>query len=357
MPKTLSFIFRLALFAALLGVLPQAIFAATISEYRENINHLRDDLVQMIYPDEDSTEAENDKYTRTVIKEFPELLPAKDKIEWGKTTVEINNQWVYDALERFEKETKPDTRRLILTELYERLGALENELNRFEKATATDRTKDENKQKLSEILRRAEYQKPEEKPKSLFERIYDKVMDWLGKETPKEAEKPQPAPDLSGFSSFAFVLQMLLYALILGIIGFLIYRFAPFFMKKYRRREKSEKEDRVILGERLSADETAQNLFAEAEKMAMAGNLRGAIRKGYIAFLCELSDKKIIGLSQHKTNRDYLRDVRKRADLHNDLLGLTNNYERHWYGFEAARETDWEEFRNAYRKANGTLMN
>ncbi|MGI8642348.1 MAG: DUF4129 domain-containing protein, partial [Pyrinomonadaceae bacterium] len=137
-------------------------------------------------------------------------------------------------------------------------------------------------------------------------------------------------------------------------IGFLIYRFAPFFANRFRQRVKKEKKDRVILGERLSADETAQNLFNEAEKLALTGNLRGAIRKGYIALLCELSERKIIGLAQHKTNRDYLRDVRQRRELHESMNGLTSNFERHWYGFDKADEKDWEEFRQEYRKAVGS---
>ena len=144
---------------------------------------------------------------------------------------------------------------------------------------------------------------------------------------------------------------MLLYALILGAIGFLLYRFAPFLLERFRSRKMGDKKERVILGERIAADETAHELFAEADRLARGGDLRGAIRKGYVALLCELSDRKVIGLSQHKTNRDYLRDVRKQTELHKNMSGLTNNYERHWYGFEDAREQDWEEFRNGYRKA------
>ena len=83
----------------------------------------------------------------------------------------------------------------------------------------------------------------------------------------------------------------------------------------------------------------------EAERLAREGNLRQAIRKGYIALLCELSDRKLIGLAQHKTNRDYLRDVRRRHALYQNMSGLTDNFERHWYGFEKADEKDWEEFR------------
>ena len=347
------FIHRFLLFVLVILAFPTLAAAAQLPEYRDNIIHLKDDLNRMIYPEEDSADAENLAFEREVFAEFPKLLPAREKVEWQGTTVETNNQWIYDALDRFEREPpKSPKRTAILIEVSERLSALERKINELENATASDRTKDEDKRRLAEILRREEYQKPEEKQQNLIEKIYIKVMEWLAEMFPPRSNAPTVSP-FSGLGSLAFVLQILLYALILGIIGFLIYRFAPFFVSKYRRREKREKKERVILGERLAADETAQNLFDEAERLAREGNLRGAIRKGYIALLCELSDKKIIGLSQHKTNRDYLRDVRKQTALYASMSGLTNNYERHWYGFEAAEESDWEEFRNGYRKAIG----
>jgi hypothetical protein len=237
-----------------------------------------------------------------------------------------------------------------LDEIIERLEALGQKMTELENSSVSNRAKDEDKRKLAEILQREEYQKPEEKQPSLFEKLFDRVMKWLEEMFPR-SNAPVEASDNSGFSSLAFILQMLLYAVILGVIGFLVYRFAPLFANKYRAREKREKKERVVLGERLAANETAQNLFAEAERLAAAGNLRGAIRKGYIAFLCELSDRKIIGLSQHKTNRDYLRDVSKKDELYENMSGLTNNYERHWYGFDDAEEKDWEEFKGRYKRA------
>ena len=174
------------------------------------------------------------------------------------------------------------------------------------------------------------------------------MTEWAAKIFPHSGISPS---NTDAFQSLSFVLQMLVYALILGVIGFLIYRFAPFFISRFRSREASEKKERVILGERLADNQTSQNLFDEAENLARQGNLRGAIRKGYIALLCELSERKIIGLSKHKTNRDYLRDVRKQTELYRSISGLTLNYERHWYGFEEARETDWESFKSDYQKA------
>jgi hypothetical protein len=161
---------------------------------------------------------------------------------------------------------------------------------------------------------------------------------------------PEPT-ETSSFQGLPFFLQILIYGAVIALIGFLIYKFAPYLITRFQMREKREKRERVILGEKIGINETPDNLFSEAERMAQAGDLRGAIRKGYIALLCELSDRKIIGLSKNKTNRDYLRAVRKRRELYQNMHGLTNNFERHWYGFQKAEESDWNEFKDGYQKA------
>src|SRR5204863_1993073 len=119
---------------------------------------------------------------------------------------------------------------------------------------------------------------------------------------------------------------------------------------RFGSKRKEKKRDRVILGERIADDESAEDLFGEAERLAREGQLRDAIRKGYIALLCELSDRKIIGLARHKTNRDYLRDVRKRRELFENMVGLTGNFERNWYGLRPSAPADWEDFRDRYRQ-------
>lgn len=291
------------------------------------------------------------KLERETLAEIRARVPASEKIEWQDGTVETNNQWLADKLDRFEREPRASEKRFeLLEEIGERLAAIEQKMTELENPPSANRTKDEDKRKLAEILQREEYQKPEEKQPSLIEKIIDRVLKWLEEMFPRSTAPASSTGD-GGFSSFAFILQMLLYAVILGAIGFLVYRFAPLFNDLYLYKGKREKKERVILGERLAAHETAQNLFAEAERLAREGNLRGAIRKGYIAFLCELNDRKIIGLSRHKTNRDYLRDLSKQNDLYENMRDLTNNYERHWYGFTDAEEKDWEEFKGRYKRA------
>jgi hypothetical protein len=104
-----------------------------------------------------------------------------------------------------------------------------------------------------------------------------------------------------------------------------------------------------VLGELLEPDQTAADLLAQAEALAKQGDLRAAIRKAYIALLCELGDRKIISLGQSKTNRDYLHAVRDKASLYASMRKLTNTFELHWYGFAPAAEADWTEFKKGYR--------
>ena len=111
---------------------------------------------------------------------------------------------------------------------------------------------------------------------------------------------------------------------------------------------------RVVLGERLEADQTAADLLEAAERMAREGNLRGAIRKAYVALLCELGDRKVIRLAQHKTNRDYLAALRDRAELYGVMHPLTHAFEHHWYGFAPATDADWADYRALCNKAIGT---
>lgn len=346
---------RALIFLCLVFVLPafMSVFAATPAQYREKIQAARDLADELNYLDEEElSPAEHSKYERELFLKLRRSLPPTERVEWKGASVETNNQWLQDKLNEFEKETADSPKRTtILTEISERLTAIAQKAGELENPPNSNRSKDEDKQKLNEILRREEYQKPERK-KSLFQRIMDKISSWLNENVPRP-EIPKGATG-GGFQSLSLVLQILLYAAILGAAGFLIYRFAPYFIKRFQNREKGEKKERVILGERVAANESADNLFSEAERLAEQGNLRGAIRKGYVALLCELSDRKLIGLSRHKTNRDYLRDVRKRRELYENMSGLTLNYERHWYGFDAAEEKDWEEFRQGYKKAVGS---
>ena len=330
--------------------MPLSVFARTLAEYRDGLKNAAVYTEQLVdYVDDVLDGGEkNAVLEREALGIIRKALPASEKIEWEGNSIETGNQWLEVKLKAFEETNDWTNRRLILTEIGERLSAIEAKLNQLEAAAASNRSKDEIKRKINEISRRPEYQKPEEQQESWFQKIQRKISEWFDEKFPRP-NVPEGAE--KGFRTISFWLQMLLYAVVLGFIAFLIYRFAPLFAERFRRGETEEKGERVILGERLAADEDAQTLFDEAEALARSGNMRAAIRKGYIALLCELSDRRIIGLAQHKTNRDYLRDVRKKHSLYENVNDLTASFERHWYGFETADEGDWQEFKQTYHKA------
>ena len=322
--------------------------AASLDDYQNRLGNAKKYVSQLL---EFVAESENGSRDydgeNETIGALLKVLPDSEKIESSGGSVETANQWMSQGLREFQNEPDSTKRALILTGINERLDAILKATDELRAAVASGRSKDEDKQKLAEILKREEYQKAEVKEESLFQKWYRKFMEWL------ESVFPQPAisPDApSGVGSFQTIIQVVIFALVIGLVGFLIYRFAPFFARHFGLKTKKDKKDRVILGERISADESANDLFSEAERLAREGNLRGAIRKGYIALLCELSDRKVIGLARHKTNRDYLRDVRKRDDLFENMTGLTTNFERNWYGLRPAETQDWEDFRTRYRQ-------
>jgi hypothetical protein len=322
-------------------------FGVKLSEYSTRIRTVKDELEFLLHHDESETEAAIRAEERESLAEINSILPPTETIELSDARFEADHAWLFAKLKSFSEEPVPAKQQAILREVVERLEAVEYKLKELEEQEISNRAKDEDKQKLEEILRRAEYRKPEEKEKTRLEKAIEDFFEWLSKLFPNS---PTIQENKSASQPLSFVLQLALYALVLGVIGFLLYRFAPFLRLRFLNRQKTEKKERVILGETLAADETSDNLFSEAERLAREGNLRAAIRKGYIALLCELSDRKIIGLATHKTNRDYLRDVRKRPELFQNMNALTNNFETVWYGFGKAETEDWEKFRQKYNE-------
>ena len=204
--------------------------------------------------------------------------------------------------------------------------------------------KDDNKTRLAEILRRSEYSKQVEEG-SAFNRLLNRFLRWLGSLFPQT--KPLQPGNAMALSRIA---QVVVIGVSLAAIGFLIWKFVPRYLRN-RSKKKAKREARIVLGERLEPDQTSADLLAQAESLSRSGDLRAAIRKAYIALLCELGDRKVISLAQHKTNRDYLGAVRDRPSLFLSMRGLTNSFEIHWYGFVPPGEDDWKEFRNGYQQA------
>lgn len=320
------------------------IFAVELDVYKDNLKTSKNDLYNLV-ADEDGNFTQKEIFAKIRKK-----LPPNEKVEWKGLSVETENSWINEKLAEVEKN--PEKQYELLIEITQRISAIETRIEILQLETEGNFSKQDYKQKLDEILNRAELKPPikeeqKEKQKSWLEQQLDAFFEWLKSLFPDA--KPISG-DETAFQGISLIIQIVVITIAIALIAFIIYRFAPFLMAKFGNWEKKNKGTRVILGEKILANQNSADLLDEAENLARSGDLRLAIRKGYIALLCELSDRKLIGLAQHKTNRDYLRDVRKHQNIFQNMRFLTSSFETHWYGFSKADEKDWEEFRQYYRE-------
>jgi Domain of unknown function (DUF4129) len=316
--------------------------AATLDDYQRRVSTAADLLEQSRGAFEDESLSEPDQFIAANISRIRHMLPAHETVLLNREHVSVDNSWLHEAFAEFEKQNNWTKRLELLTRASERVHAISDRLKELQSAGAAA-DKDANKGRLAEILRRPEYitVAPES---SAVERLLERFFRWLSKLFPKTKPiTPGSSPIVSTIA------QILIVGIAVVAIAFLIWRFGPRFFQG-RRKKKSKREARIVLGERLEPDQTAADLLAQAEELARKGDLRAAIRKAYIALLCELGDRKIVSLAQHKTNRDYLNSVRDKKSLYQAMYALTHSFEVHWYGFVPVGESEWNEFRNGYQK-------
>ena len=276
-------------------------------------------------------------------------LPPIERVAFKSgSTLDVDNRWLHAELMLYEREpASTSDRAATLQRLAERLHSLAERLRELEEteAAATERRdKDAEKGRLATILRGPEYAE-KRAHESALDRILETISKWI------RDLLPSWGPLRPGASGGAVTLaQMLIYTLIAAVL-FLVFRWYWRRRRITGKKSAAGREPRVILGEQLAADQTAADLLAAAERLAQTGNLRGAIRKAYIALLCELGDRRVLRIAQHKTNRDYLAAVRALPQLYGLLHPLTQSFERHWYGLEAATEDDWNNFRSTCGQA------
>jgi TolA-binding protein len=321
--------------------------ASTLADYRKRVRRsfeLVEDLAR-IYEGEDDEEATEDEENEDDTVE--DLLPPREKIEWNGRAIEVDNTWVYEALKKTESEEEDEKIAAELRSLAGRLRSLDARLAEMETGTPAEVDRDAERGRLNSILRRPEFDRQAPKQPGALERLIEDFAEWLRSLFPKGTRvTPGASPRVS--TATLIIVSVLCLAVVLYVV-FLV-------LKRRGLRPKAlglKRKARVVLGERLEADQTASDLLDEAERLARSGELRGAIRKAYVALLCELGDRGVVRLAQHKTNRDYLDAVRRaaRPHLYTEMLPLTSDFELHWYGLRPASDTDWESFRTRCRKA------
>jgi hypothetical protein len=335
-------------FAGLLCALliPVLVNAQNLSpdDYQRNLRQAIETLEKL----EPIDEAESPYYYQNLLNYalgmVRDALPEHQTVQSSDEVCTVDNTWLHDALKELEAAT-PEKRPDHIARVIERLKALAERVA-YERRAPTDAdNKVYTKGKMESILSRPEYAPQASGPNALSRLVQD-FLQWLEKLFPK------PIRARSGSSRWPGLLAQAAVVIVAGLVVFYVGRIlVRRFGGKPRQRTRKKRGALIILGEQLKPEDTATDLLSEAEALARQGDLRAAIRKGYIALLVELGDRNLITLAQHKTNRDYLNAVKSIPLLHTTMRGLTDAFERHWYGFAEATENDWRNFRSRYQAA------
>lgn len=276
-----------------------------------------------------------------------ELLPPRERVARDSGGfMEVDNTWVREALGSLESEKNYDKVAAGLRALAGRLRALEARLGESDAVAQAQLDRDAERGRLNSILRRPEFDRQAPKQPGVLGRLVEEFVNWLREVFEWLFKDMRASP--GGSPRVSKLTLVLVGALCLAVLAYVARRL---WLGRGAKRKSPARETRVVLGERLEADQTASDLLEEAERLARTGELRGAIRKAYVALLCELGDRGVVRLAQHKTNRDYLDAVRRaaRPRLYTEMLPLTSDFELHWYGLRAASDADWESFRTRCR--------
>jgi len=154
----------------------------------------------------------------------------------------------------------------------------------------------------------------------------------------EEDEERRTSGKMSPF--WAAVFKWTIVAIAIGIVAALLYNvlgggsiFAP-------RGKKVNAENEAISIETIEANIHESDLDRHIREALEQRNFTLAIRLYYLAVIKELSLGKLIKWKRDKTNRDYLREMRK-TTLFNPYRDATRIFERVFYGNATIQEQDF----------------
>lgn len=329
---------------AFLFVCPANVAAIPIDEYHQRLKQAIDALVKVVVIDKDFDEADFENRMLETIEFVRVTLPEHLTVEVDGEVCNVENSSLHKSLEDLKK--LPGAKQFEKVEhITQFLEAIEERIAERQAAVASGVSKEQAKSTLESILARPEYATEQRGPNAISRLIRDFIR-WLQNLFPKRTPVEPGRVDF-----ISLIAQILVIGLALAVLLYVVRILLTRFGRTRKTKKPKKKEARIVLGERLEPEATATDLLSQAEILARNGELRAAIRKAYIALLVELGDRKMISLAQHKTNRDYLNSVKSIPPLHATMRGLTDSFERHWYGFEQTTPDDWQNFRAGYLAA------
>jgi len=173
------------------------------------------------------------------------------------------------------------------------------------------------------------------------------TLEWIGKILRKifGGRNWNFTPGGGSGSGWAALLEVLLYVLVAAAllgIGFLLVRFW-----RHRHRKPALVQTEALqpvpdlLDESVSADQLPEDGWIKlARELLGQGEFRLALRAYYLSSLAHLAERNLISLARFKSNREYERELDRRAHSFANLRQLfgenVNAFDRVWYGTHEA---------------------
>jgi hypothetical protein len=182
--------------------------------------------------------------------------------------------------------------------------------------------------------------------KQWIERTLRKIGAWFRKLFESKSDRPS-----SGSNWAIPPMESILYGA--GAIATLLLLWAGWRYWSRPRTQVTVAQAVALAPDMEAADLTADQLpedgwLALARDFATRGELRLALRAAYLAGLAYLGEHEFVSIARHKSNRDYQRELRRRARSREELLSAFDanllTFERAWYGQHGVTLPMFEEF-------------
>ncbi len=166
---------------------------------------------------------------------------------------------------------------------------------------------------------------------------------------PKKAEPPEPPPEDTKIevpSFLAVIFKFLFFAIVAGVVGYVIYLIVKNVMKGRDKDAPEEEEAKAtedaaspVQAPRGPIETDVDRLLNRARAAAQRGDHKAAIEDTYAALLRRLEGDGLVDLHPSRTNGDYVRSLRDRPELKGAVRSVADDVERVQFGTEAPSPT------------------
>ncbi|UOQ84199.1 DUF4129 domain-containing protein [Gracilibacillus salinarum] len=189
------------------------------------------------------------------------------------------------------------------------------------------------REQLEKILQQDEYQVYQQDNRSIIEKIYDRISNWLSDLLDNLFQSFVPGSTTGNIIVVVLVISIAV-ILILGILAFTTFMVRK---KKWSSYQPFEK-DAELAWDYHQHMQMAATYETEA-------NYPLAIRHQFLAMLLRLEEYQLLTIQQWKTNREYYEELNSRdRPIASSFYQLALQFEHATYGEKTVQQTDYAKY-------------